>query len=392
MSMNRKNHLAGLFIALSLLLTPVGGVAAKVELIRTPDGGIQPQAAVDVKGTVHLIFYKGDPGAGDIYYVRQAAGEKDFSKPIRVNSQTGSAIAAGSIRGAQLAVGKNGRVHVAWDGMGKGATAIKFGDKEVTPLLYTRLNDAGTAFELERNIITFAYGLDGGSSIAADREGNVSVTWHGRAPNAKEGEAGRAVFVARSADDGKTFAREEPAITSSTGACACCGMRAFTDSQGATYILYRAATENSGRGETLLLSPVPGADYEIAFTHPWKATMCPMSSAAISEDKDGALAAWETGSEVYFAHVNRKTMSVSKPLSPPAGAKRKHPVAVRNARGETLLAWTEGSGWAKGGSLAWQVFDQNDEPASEKGSATGVPVWSLVTAYSKPDGNFVVVY
>jgi hypothetical protein len=62
-------------------------------------------------------------------------------------------MAAGTIRGAQLAVGKNGRVHVAWDGMGKGATRPTINGKEVTPALYTRLNDAGTGFEPERNLI-----------------------------------------------------------------------------------------------------------------------------------------------------------------------------------------------------------------------------------------------
>ena len=41
-----------------------------------------------------------------------------------------------------------------------------------------------------------------------------------------------------------------------------------------------------------------------------------------------------------------------------AGA-RKHPVLAVDANGQTLLAWTEGTGWQKGGSLAWQLFDRN---------------------------------
>src|SRR5258708_673343 len=118
-----------LFVLIASLST--GLAAPKVSLVRTPDSGIQPQAAVDAQGTVHLIYYKGDSGAGDIFYVRQSAAAEEFSKPIRVNSQTGSAIAAGSIRGAQLAVGKNGRVHVAWDGMGKGAAKVNIGGKDV---------------------------------------------------------------------------------------------------------------------------------------------------------------------------------------------------------------------------------------------------------------------
>src|SRR6266540_3972893 len=81
-----------------------------------PERGIQPQAAVDGKGVVHLIYYKGEGGGGDIFYVRQVPGQETFSKPTQVNSQPKSAMAAGTIRGAQLAVGKNSRVHVAWNG------------------------------------------------------------------------------------------------------------------------------------------------------------------------------------------------------------------------------------------------------------------------------------
>src|SRR5437762_10013328 len=76
-----------------------------VHLIRTPDGGIQPQAVVDPHGTVHLVYLKGDPGGCDVFYVCRRRGQASFSQPIRVNSQPGSAIAIGPVRGAQLAVG-----------------------------------------------------------------------------------------------------------------------------------------------------------------------------------------------------------------------------------------------------------------------------------------------
>ena len=273
--------------------------------------------------------------------------------------------------------------------MGKGAKPAKFEEKDVTPLLYARLNDAGTAFEPERNIITYAYGLDGGSSVAADPFGNVYVAWHGRAPSGSvEGEPGRDLFVARSTDDGKTFAPENPATSKKLGACACCGMRAFADETGAAYILYRPATEKTERGETLLISPRPGADFQVAFADRWTATICPMSSATLAPGKSGAVAAWETGKEVHFARINPKTMEVAKGISPPgAGANCKHPVAVSNSKGETLFAWTEGIGWAKGGSLAWQLYDSAGRLKGEKGRNEGVPVWSLITAFADPDGT-----
>jgi hypothetical protein len=120
--------------------------------------------------------------------------------------------------------------------------------------------------------------------------------------------------------------------------------------------------------------------------------MCPMSSAGISESNNGALITWETGDQVYFGRVDSSTMRVSNPVAPAPGKKRKHPAAVENARGETLLAWTEGTAWAKGGSLGWQVFDSTGKPVTKEEHTPGVPVWSLVTAFANPGGGFTIVY
>src|SRR5690349_10003390 len=97
------------------LLTAISAMAG-VTTMRVPDGGIQPQV-VEKDGTVHLLYFSGAPEKGDLYYVRSRNYGQTFSRPIRVNQAPGSAIAVGNIRGAQLAVGKNGRVHVAWNAM-----------------------------------------------------------------------------------------------------------------------------------------------------------------------------------------------------------------------------------------------------------------------------------
>src|SRR5206468_739213 len=65
---------------------------------------------------------------------------------------------------------------------------------------------------------------------------------------------------------------------------------------------------------------------------------------------------------------------------------RKHPVLAVNARGETLFAWAEGTGWQRGGSLVWQVHDRAGKPAEEKGKADrGIPVWGLPAAVAHRD-------
>src|SRR5437016_1798606 len=66
---------------------PASAAAGRVVVEATPDGGIQPQAAVDARGTVHLIYLKGDPAAGDLFYTRRDAGKTEWAGRIRVNSQ-----------------------------------------------------------------------------------------------------------------------------------------------------------------------------------------------------------------------------------------------------------------------------------------------------------------
>jgi hypothetical protein len=362
--------------------------AAKVKLLRVPNRGIQPQVAVDSKGIFHLIYFGGDAGGGDIFYVRSKDGVS-FSRPLRVNSKPGSAIAIGNIRGAHLAAGKKGRVHVAWNGSNKGEPKDSV---KPAPMLYARINDAGTAFEPQRNIIRSAFGLDGGGSVAADQAGNVYVTWHAPEPDTK-GEASRRVWVAVSTNDGKTFAREKSAYAKPTGACGCCGMRAFADRKGKVYVLYRSAAEQTQRDMYLLISTDKGARFRGADLDPWKIETCPMSSAAFAEGPAGVLAAWETRGQVYYTRIDRATGKRSAPIAAPGHSQgRKHPVVAANAKGETILVWTEGMGWMRGGTLAWQVFDKSGKPTKDKGQADGVPTWSLVAVFARGDGGFTVVY
>src|SRR3954451_4055796 len=84
--------------------------------VRVPNGGIQPQALVDPTGRIHLLYYSGDPAHGDLYYVTSTDEGQTWSRPLRVNSRAGGAVALGTIRGGQLAFGRNRRVFVVWNG------------------------------------------------------------------------------------------------------------------------------------------------------------------------------------------------------------------------------------------------------------------------------------
>lgn len=367
----------------------LGGMAIAdegVRFVRIPEGGIQPQIVRDSAGTVHLLYFKEEPAAGNVFYVRRAEGDDGFSKPLRVNSQAGSAIAVGSIRGAQLAVGRNGRAHVAWNGSGTAEPKgpVKYGN----PMLYSRLNDEGTAFEAQRNVIDKAYVLDGGGSVAADDAGHVYVAWH-----AGNAEASRRVWLVRSSDEGASFTTESAIDREELGACGCCGLKAFADREGSVFVLYRSAREATNRDMHLLVSTDSGNLFANQEIDRWKIATCPMSSESFIETPESVYAAWETNGQVFMSRIDKKTRLAGTPIAAPGTpGGRKHPTLATDQKGKLLLAWTEGTGWQKGGALAWQEFDARGKPTKVRGRRDGIPVWSFPAAYVDADGTFAIVY
>ncbi len=162
-------------------------------------------SVADQTGVMHLIYFKGEPAGGDLFYGRSKPGTTEFSEPIRVNSQPGSAVAMGTIRGGQIALGRDGRIHVAWNGSQRAAPPNPIKGR---PMLYARLDEQRDAFEPQRNLMQRSFYLDGGGSIGADNDGNVYVAWHATSTDAPQGEAGRRLWVTRSR---ATMERRSPA-------------------------------------------------------------------------------------------------------------------------------------------------------------------------------------
>ena len=360
----------------------------RVSVLRLPNGAIQPQVATDSSGLAHVVYFSGEPANGDLFYAT-VDDSGTFSSPLRVNSESGSAIATGTVRGAQLAIGRNGRIHVAWNGS---SGAMPKGPRGATPMLYSRLEPARRVFETQRNLLQYASGLDGGGAIAADEKGRVYVAWHAGGPDSRN-EGDRRVWLAKSLDDGRTFAKEHPISDVSTGACGCCGMDGLIDRLGSLFFLYRSAREVTHR-DTYLLRSTDGAAFISTRLQEWSIGACPMSTFALADGPDGVLAAWEADGQVQFARLKGPGSAAPSGIveAPGLARNRRHPTLATNARGAILFAWSEGTGWQKGGAVAWQIFDRDGRPTSELGRATGVPIWGLVAAYARRDGGFTLLY
>jgi hypothetical protein len=355
-----------------------------VTLVRTPDRGIQPQASVDTAGTVHLLYFKGDPAHGDLFYSRFPNGAATFTPALRVNSAPGSVIATGSVRGGQLALGRGGFVHVAWNA----SRPIERDGVKQTPMWYARLRPGGRAFDPQRAIGSQTRHLDGGGSVAADSVANVYVVWHAAGPT--DGELNRRIYVASSSDDGGRFSKEMP-FGAGAGLCGCCQLETLIDRRGQLNVLYRAAGDNVHR-DAMWLRLVRGSAAAPIRLQAWQLPACPMTTFAMTHRDPGIVAAWETQQQIYSAVLTPESRGVSATSAMSGTALRKHPSVAVNNVGDTLYAWTEGTAWARGGTVAWELRDRTGSRLASASSAGEVPVWSLVAAVTRSDGSFMLIH
>lgn len=364
----RQGWLATLLLAMSVAATS----GQTVETLRVPDGGRLPHAVVADDGTVHLVYVAGE---GDLMYARLGPNDTELSPPQRVNSAPGTVTGIGPIDGGQLALGPDGRVHVAWMRMRPPA------------FFYTRSNLDGPGFE-EQFGVASGDGIEAGPALAVDGDNTVYLFWHSGGGE----DAGRAVYMAASRDGGLIFEPAQQINAPVEGACACCGLTAIADHAGSIYLSYRGARENIHRGQRLLTSSDAGATFADDLLQPWDVGACPVAVPSLTTGPTGTTVAWETQGQVQFARADTMDRQIVEPTGT-ATLRRKNPTVAVNHRGETLLAWGDGSGFRSGGTLHWQLFDADSTPgAARADDGERVPESSIPAALARPDGSFLVVY
>ena len=333
-----------------------------------------PRAVVDAEGTVHLVYVADGTDRGNLFRVTRASGDHAWSAPQRVNGRGLPVSGVGPIDGAQLAIGPDGRVHVVWL------------QSEPARFVYTRSHEDGAGFEPQRELSTGGEGdLEAGPAVAVDG-GGVFIFWHAGAGE----DAQRSVYLTASRDGGTTFEAPRRVSPDAEGACACCGLSATSGPAGDLHVAYRGAGDNVRRGQRLLTSTDAGRTFSDRRIDPWTLAACPVSTTTLFAGPDGPTVAWETQGQVYFADVDR----LGAVRSPPGQARfrRKNPVVAVDSRGDTLLAWGDGPGFAFGGSLHWQVFDSTGYPLGEPGGGPNRILTGSVAAAVVQDDRFLVIY
>lgn len=346
------------FVALSLYFVALcAGHASertnRVSTVHVPGGGQAVKAQVDAKGIIHLLF---DAPDGPQYARSEDAGAT-FSRHIAV-------VNAASLRpglkfhGADLAVGKDGIVHVA---MSNNAWKLKLPEEEWS-LYYSRLAPGAKEFSAVRNLNRKP---SEGFSLAADEKGAVTACFL----------SGK-LFAMVSRDNGETFTTSAE-IDPAWDPCNCCTTSAAYGADGNLAMLYREETNNERDMFVVIWNQSNKPSRKRISGAPWKLAGCPMTYFSINRADTGYVAAWPTKGQVYFARL-AKDGTVLPPgeiKTPGTAGMRAGVLALSASDGATLVAWKNKD------VLGWQIYDAKGQPQGEPssdsspgGGAAGVAV------------------
>ncbi len=353
--------------------------AADFVTVRLPEGALQPRTASVGDGSTAVVYFQGNPKAGDVK-VTTLTSAGTLAEPVLVSTAATQGVAAGTVRGPSIAVGAQNVRHVLWHG--KQGTAA---DGKGCALYYARV-DGSAAPASVNDMMGDTTALDGGAAVAADAQGHVWLVWHAQPADGK-GEAARRLYLRHSADNGASFTEPWAVKGEDQGICGCCGLAAMIGADGSLHVLYRKAENGSQRGARLIRLPAAANLSTTPVVVPldqWNMPGCPMTTAAFIQEDGGPAPAWVTQYQLRFQSWTPQIAAQSEAL-------RNHPRMARNSAGETLLAWTEGATWGKGGELLAQVFSANGAPQGRPVRQT-LSAWQYGACAVLGDGRLALLY
>jgi len=390
-TVNRSPLLAWLAFTICVTAT---AAETSIHTYRLPDGAMRPQAAVDASGRVHIVHQSGK-ARGELFYVTHDPEKLSFSAPIAV-LQDAKAMAAGF----NMTVSPKGRVHVitrpnpqySKRAMGEEAYQAMFQSKQrffvLRYMLHSRLNDAGTAFERETNLVGETIGFEGvGAVTVHPKTGFVHAFWAGQTEPGPE--MGRDLYMATSTDEGAHWSQPAKLDIDIEGNCRCCPIQAIIDAEGVMHVIQRNSVKTSATTwdkDTFLLSSVDdGQTWTKRLVQKWENCGCPGAPYSMAQGPKDVVFGFQTRGVASFAHALDPTASVAAPDS---GNATSRPVVAVNKRGEVLFCWIEAQ------DVVWQLYDANNEPMVDKsGRLKGVAAkWSQAALATQANDDFLLYY
>jgi hypothetical protein len=254
----------------------------------------------------------------------------------------------------KVIVGPQGEAYVCWaNERGKWKGNIRF----------ARSTDGGKTFSSAITINSDGASEPAGhafQSIAVDKQGRIYVAWIDERNKQKEDRGGE-IWLAVSADLGKTFSRDRRILTD---VCECCRTNLQIDAAGNLYLTYRTVPRSGPMYRDIILAR--SQDGGKTFTQTvvsedkWEIPGCPVVGPSFSLDNHGAITAvWFIGGSqrpgLYYATStdNGKTFAPRQLLDPQQKiGKRAHTAGL--ADGNIFVAWDDADGKT---FSVWGVLD-----------------------------------
>jgi len=321
--------------------------------INHPDKRVSNASAVIADdGRIYIGWVKEEGNKNNIYISSSSDNGKTFSEKVRVNADAD--MPSGINHAPTMALGIKGELYLAW-------TVSRTDSEFSSDIKFSSSLDKGRSFEpaivVNDDNLPVSHGFE---SMTVAPDGFIYIAWlDGR--EKKEGVS--STFIARSADNGKTF---EKNVRVDGNSCPCCKTAVTVSHDGTVYVSWRKVfkgdireivlSKSTDRGKSFSESVVVGNDK-------WVIAGCPHRGPSMSTDKDGVLyVVWYTEGEIgtpsiYIANSKDGEMSFTKKLIPFSnGTFPDHPVMTLNKDGKPIIAWEETTP-----VLSRLMFQQMDE-------------------------------
>ncbi len=308
----------------------------------------------------------------DLYFARSADGGRRFSKPLRVNRESGQ-VWGFAVSKPKIAIAASGTIHIVYP-----ANKIsKVPGKTALAMYYTRSTNNGKSFEPPRQLheipdLDQSAFMDGGfttahafGSVGVAANGSVHAIWVDTRDWDGDRGAGSAYYV-RSTDDGRSFSKEVAALP--TDVCPCCQITLAFDTASNVFIGVRQVTADGNRNSAIGRMPAGGSKVltraQLARV-PWKLDGCPLKPTVVAVDGRTVYSASFHGGEnpagVYAAVSNDGGESFAAEFAVhPQAAVSDAPALVIASGGLPVMAW---HGKTTGGRrVFWRTLARDDGP------------------------------
>ena len=175
-----------------------------------------PQVAVDLAGSINVVWQNNTSGNFGIFFTRSTDGGQTFSAFRNLSNSSGASATP------RIAIDLSGNINVLWAGNVPPATN--------TQIYFVRSSD-GVSFSTPLNASTTT-GLTTNPWLAVDRSGNINLVWEDTTTGNKD------IFFTRSADAGVTFATQN--LSKNAGASSV--PRIVADKNGSLNVVWQDAT------------------------------------------------------------------------------------------------------------------------------------------------------